>query len=183
MRYVKTNKKRGFTVMESIVAFTILSLSVTAFSGIIVNSMRNFRNSQEKYVAAKIAQEGMELAVNKKDNNVQCVESNVACPLSTWQENLIGSFKVESARPEKLLPNHVFDDFEQDEYICVLDVPPQDRGKFGYCPGQGQGVVFPAQYTREIAITSIDAQSVRIQSIVRWGDDKSIVLEAYLFSN
>lgn len=173
--------QRGFTVMETIMAFSILTLALSGFSGMMVSSLKSFRLSQEKYVAAKIAQEGIELAVNKKDNHVQCVKADPSCPLSDWQENLLGSFEVESGRSTELRPQSSFQSYDSNHVICVKRNPPKDFGKFGYCSAEPQ-YNLSANYNREVIITRLNANSVQVRSVVRWKNNKSLTLESLLFS-
>jgi hypothetical protein len=182
---VKTSQKRGFTVMENIMAFSILTLSLAGFSGMAVTSLKSFRMSQDKYIAAKIAQEGIELATNKKVNHMECVTGNPGCPITTWQQNLLGDFMPESADTTDLLPANSFPAFNSTKKICIIRVPPKDTGKFGYCDGIGTiGVDYPQNFRREVKITAVNSYSVLAQSIVTWntnGTAKSLKLESILF--
>lgn len=173
------NTKAGFTIMETIIGFSILSLSLAGFSGMVVTSLKSFRDAQEKYIAAKIAQDGLELAINKKDNHVQCVAADPTCPITSWQQNLIGSFQVEAAKPNQLRPNSTFSAYSSANIVCLLE-PSPNKGKFGYI-GTGACGDLPAKYTREVTITSIDLNSVLAKSTVRW-KGKTLTLETLLFS-
>lgn len=180
--------KAGFTVMETIMGFAILMLSLSGFSGMVVSSLRSFRASQDKYLAAKIAQEGIELTTNKKDNHVQCMKSDPGCTLSTWQDNLapvagVGSFEVESGRYSELRPQNQFGSFSNTRVICLKKAPPTDYGKFGYCPDSSYILRNLSQsYTREVQISRLGANAVLVKSIVNWKGGKNLTLETVLFS-
>lgn len=175
----RPHKNGGFTIVEILASFLLLTLVFSGFAGIIVNSLKNFRNSQEKYIAAKIAQEGIELAVNKKDNHVTCVFADPSCPIATWQENLLGTFEVEAADTSKLLPNNQFNPFNASRFLCILEHPSMDAGKYGYC---SSGAYLSPKYTRQVTITSLNSYSVIIKSIVTWRSTKTLTLETIVYS-
>lgn len=172
--------------MESVVGFSILTLVLAGFSGMAVVSLKNFRTSQERYVAAKIAQEGIELVTNKKDNHVQCVFGNPSCPISDWQTNLVdpisgrGDFEVESGDTTKLLVTGQFASFDPTRRICILNNPWKDRGKYGYCNGLGNGVEVVPGYTREVEIIRLSSYNILVRSTVLWRN-QSLALETVLF--
>jgi hypothetical protein len=170
----------GFTVMELIVSFTILSLSLAGFTGMMVSSIRDYRNAEERYTAAKIAQEGMELAQNKKDNNVQCIAANVDCPLSDWQDDLVGDFQVDATRTGDLVPGGRFAAYNSTNYVCIVTSPASQAGKFGYCGASGY---LAPKYTREVKITALNDHEVSVVTTVKWDSSKSIVLQSLLFSD
>ena len=104
---MKFKTKNGFTLLELLVSALILSAVLSIFFGVSVSSLRSFEAAKQRYLAAKIAQEGMELAVNKRDNNLLCIDSG--CPhIANWQEKLIGSFEVDAPEKNCLLAHQTF---------------------------------------------------------------------------
>lgn len=63
------NKKRGFTVLESIVAITILSLSISGVFTSIQQSLSQATMSKDEVKAYYLAQEAMEMIRNIRDTN------------------------------------------------------------------------------------------------------------------
>ncbi len=62
-------KTKGETILETIIAFTILALGVT-FAGMIMStSIRNMNNSKNRIIAVNIAREGIEAVRNIRDTN------------------------------------------------------------------------------------------------------------------
>lgn len=61
----------GFTLVESMVAITILSTSLAVILGILANSFTFSRFAGDQVTATLLATEGIEYVTNARDNNVQ----------------------------------------------------------------------------------------------------------------
>lgn len=177
--------KNGFTLLETLVAISILVLVLAGFFSLVVISLRSFEVSKQKYLAAKIAQEGIELLVNKRDNNVFCIEGGGSCAISDWRENLIeggiGSWEVDATKTNQLiaLPAQKFKIYDPSRFICIVEVGPY-IGMFGYCPVK----YLSGNFTREVEVTGLSNEKILVKSIVRWQDrgiPKELILEEVLF--
>ena len=62
--------KKGFTLIESLVAIFILTISVTALLGVVSQSVFNSSYAKNKVVAVSLAQEGIELVRNIQDTKL-----------------------------------------------------------------------------------------------------------------
>jgi prepilin-type N-terminal cleavage/methylation domain-containing protein len=175
-----SHRHKGFTLLETLIAILILSAVLSGFISVVIISLRSFETAKQKYLAAKIGQEGMELLINKKDNNVICVESG-SCPISDWQENLIGSWEVDATEINSLLPAQTFNSYDPSNYICIIETGP-DAGMFGYC-GDPKNYI-DGNFTRELNVISLGNENILVKSIVRWknrGISKELTLEEILF--
>ena len=171
----------GFTLLETLVSFTIITLSLVSIITLAASSVQSFHNAKHQYLATKTSQEGMELAINKRDNNVLCMKSN-SCSLSSWQDNLIGTWTVDATDTDRLLANRTFRTYNASDLICVKTNPPRDRGKFGICQGSEQPL--QGDYNRSVSITSLSAQAILVRSTVTWRTrlfPRSVVAEQVLF--
>lgn len=63
------NMKRGFTLIESLIAISILTIAVTASMSLTVNSLATVKLSKNQLIASGLAQETLELIRNQRDNN------------------------------------------------------------------------------------------------------------------
>ena len=61
--------KKGFSIVETMVAITVLLIGVVAPMSLAADGVRAARLSQDQIVAFYLAQEGIELVKNKRDNN------------------------------------------------------------------------------------------------------------------
>src|SRR3989344_8296812 len=177
---MKFKTKNGFTLLELLVSALILSAVLSIFFGVSVSSLRSFEAAKQRYLAAKIAQEGMELAVNKRDNNRLCIDSG--CPhITNWQEKLIGSFEVDATETNRLLANQTFKVYDPTNYLCLIDSGPI-AGMFSYCGNPNKYIY--GNFRREVNISAIDGDKILVKSRVDWetrGTLKSLILEEMLF--
>lgn len=179
--------ERGFILIEAIVSITLLVMTVGAVMGATTLSFEGYRTAQKNYTAAKIAQEGIELVVNKRDNHSHCVSSNEDCPIEQWHQNLRGTWQVDATKPEQLLPENTFDTYDSDHVLCKVTDPEKDIGKFGYCD-EVTGEVIRGNYNRKVEVSNIPGgggglNKVRVESTVTWDEDKSYTLEEVLFGS
>ena len=178
----KKNKEGGFSLLETLVAILIITVVLSSFMSLVTLSLKSFNTAKQRYIAAKIAQEGMELAVSKRNNNLFCVQVGTGCTISNWQDNLIGSWEVDATKVEQLLPGEEFSQFDDSDYICLAEIPASHRGRFGYCNNPLEYV--RGNYTREVVITSLGPEKILLKSIVKWTDRllaKQLVFEEVLF--
>lgn len=201
---VTTQEEKGFTLVEALVSFAILTLALAAFISSTTTAMESFKHAEKMHLASKIANEGIEMVINKKDNHTTCYKRG-GC--SDWRDNFpAGSFEVSSARPEELLPGEQFSGYDDTGWkprnICFLDSAGGGgggiglEGKFGYCTGpgnasphvDGDGDVIPGNFKREVKITSLgdggspnNPDGFQVDSIVRWEGGNEISLRVYLY--
>jgi type II secretory pathway pseudopilin PulG len=88
--------KKGFTLIETLVAITILMLTVTAIIGLISNIIVTTRNSERSIVADYLMQEGLEYMRNNRDNALNNGAtwfdfSNPICPSGGYITTMTGA--------------------------------------------------------------------------------------------
>lgn len=79
----KLTATRGFTLVETLVAVFILTVAIVSPMSIASQALSSARYAKEQVTAFYLAQEGIELARNIRDNNVLSVV--------TWNEGTLGS--------------------------------------------------------------------------------------------
>lgn len=187
-------KTKGFTLVEALVAFSVLTIALGAFISSTTTSIKTFRSVEKSYLANEIAKEGMEIVTSKMSNSYKaCVVLNKC---DDWRLGLgDGSYEVSSFRYGELMPEELFSGFDEGDSrprpLCFLadeiqdggpPVPtPGSKGRFGYCTGtlderDSGGEIIAGNFYREIVITSLgngnskdDPEGIRVQSIVKWG--------------
>lgn len=76
---LKTGKnKRGFSILELVIAMFVLTVGIVGALNLIVSTMNNSINTRKAVVAAGLAQEGVELARNIRDNNLLLAKSDIS---------------------------------------------------------------------------------------------------------
>ena len=61
--------KQGFSLIEVLVSLFVLSVGITAIAILMVNNIKNLQTSKNQTIASMLAQEGIELVRNYRDNN------------------------------------------------------------------------------------------------------------------
>ncbi|MBN2087586.1 hypothetical protein JW758_04515 [Candidatus Peregrinibacteria bacterium] len=61
--------KRGETILETVIAVSILAIGVTLSSTLMASSLRNMNSSKSRVIAVNIAREGIEAVRNIRDTN------------------------------------------------------------------------------------------------------------------
>lgn len=185
----KNKKNTAFTLIELIVSIAIISVLIVSFTSVTLLSMHSVTSSEQKYLAAKIAQEGMELLLNKKENHVMAIENGKKIEGSDdWQTNLLGpgeasaSWKVDAVKAEELLHTGKFDTFDSGKYLCFETNLP-NRGKFTQECGGAEKI--PGDFTREVVVEKRGYEDrIFVKSIVRWknkGLARELILEGLFF--
>ncbi len=172
------NNKKGFTLIETLVAVIILSIALQAFVSVVALGLKSYREAKDRYLATKIGQEGMELIINKRDNHVQCILANSCNNLGgNWQTNLVSntSYEVDATDKNAQKPTGQFSAFNANHYLCI-----KDDGRFGYCTGNAY---LPAKFTREVKVVAVDSKKINVITKVKWGAGKELVLQEILFTN
>jgi type II secretory pathway pseudopilin PulG len=202
----RPSKQSGFTLIEAMVAIGVLLVTLVAFVSFADISIRAFATARERYLAAKIAQEGMELITNKRDNNILCLKSGTCtlrCRLnqSDWRLDLARragnscifgnqaiQWQIDATLPNQLLPNN--NAGGNDLTATTLNtVPPiclgtgVHAGKFKHC-ATGETPI-KGSYRRVIEVRSgWSSAALEVRSIVEWtsrNGPQSLTLQQILF--
>lgn len=71
VKYLKQkNKKNGFTLVETLIAISIFSVSIITMMSILGSGIANTNYAKNKMVASYLAQEGIEYVRNMRDNAI-----------------------------------------------------------------------------------------------------------------
>lgn len=70
--------KSGFSLIEVLITLVILSVGITGVSTLMTGNIRNSVETKNQIIASELAQEGLELVKNLKDNNSLVFATEVA---------------------------------------------------------------------------------------------------------
>jgi len=171
------NKKNGFTLIETIVAITIFTVGSLAAVGVIGQSLKLPKKTQDQVVAAHIAQEGIEIVRNIRDSNFT----------SGFNEDWdIGIFYGQPTGTFQGCVQYNMDNVDQDctsfglgSYVLKFD---DANGVFTHDTG------VDSQFTRTITITKYDfnadniSDQMLVESDVTWPGGNSVHLQEDLFN-
>lgn len=147
----------GFTLVETMVAIFILMIAVISPMSIASHALSSARFAKEQVTAFYLAQEGVELARNIRDNNVLSG--------TTWSEGTLGQASLGSAcysaegcmiEPTNLLVTNC-------QIGCdILNI--DENGIYTY---NTTGTI-PSAFTRTVKVTKLSASEISISSVISW---------------
>ncbi len=179
MNHLK-NYKKGFTLVETLVAVSILSLSIVAAFTAVQIGLQSSYVAKDQITAFYLVQEGMEAIRNVRDNNALRTLNGESV---SWLEGLAASGSD---------PCYFGNTCTVDAPLKVLARCP---GSFGSCPPLKRDPVSlllgytsnwtPTNFTREIQLQRISSNEVNITMSLSWvtrGVTKSFQVTESLFS-
>jgi len=153
----KFNLQKGFTLIESLVAISILVVAVTGAYGAATAGIASGIFSKDQTIAIYLAQEGIEQIRNMRDNN--------GLTSQPWMTNIAASGN-DACNFGKVC---TVDAFNNSINRCsgagqcpVLQEDPVN-GFYGYTAGWTNTI-----YDREITLTQINSHEVAINVNVKW---------------
>lgn len=162
MRYEK-----GFTLVELLVALFVVTTAFTAIAALMSQNIRSSTFTETQLQAVFLAQEGVEIVRNIRDDNVKAGRN--------WNEGLgNGEYAVQYDVRELLTGG------EHEEVLMITE-----DGFFTYDQGDSTG------FRRVVEILStLDEESeqhLRVTSRVTWqspgGEEENVVVETRLYDN
>lgn len=172
--------RSGFTLVETLVAISILSLSITATFTAVQNGIQNSTIAKDQTTAFYLAQEAMEFIKNKRDENALHSISEQPNPTTHWLTGLSDVTSdpcyfgkvCEIDSPAKTITQCgvSFDS-------CPVLLQDSSTGLFGYTVGWN-----PTIFKREIQFRQVVADrevevTIRMGWTSRWGNKEFKVTE------
>lgn len=173
-----SEKQRGFTILESIVAIAILSLSIAGAFTVVQQSLSQATAAKDEVQAFYLAQEAVEVIRNLRDNN-QIARVKSGNPASiNWLTNIIAlntdcAFnKICKVDGNTMAVSSCGDNWGDCQYLR------QDYSTqlFGYNPSWIQ-----TNFKREVKIESVDSDKIAVTVRVTWGKILTRKFEAKVY--
>jgi len=163
----KLKKESGFTLLEVIVAIFILTVGVGGSFVLIQQTLSASLMAQSRLIAAYLAQEGIEVVRNIRDNNwLEQRESLQVPPLPLWNDGLDGcqfpncceaDYETDTPLSYPSLSTFTECNFDDLSYLNI-----DSKGFYGYS-GDTQ-----TRFKRKIFIEWIDDSKIKISVVVEW---------------
>lgn len=185
MTYNSKKNKKGFTLVETMVAITILLVAVVGPMSYIGNSVSQIYYSRDQIIASNLAMEGIEGVRQIRDSNL----------LQRWIDGTTGSGYSPPSNPK--YHDNIYGPpacHAQDCIIEMSSVPPVLSVCNGACTGvlnQNASGFFthnagtPTKFTRLLRVNTVNSDEFQIISTVTWqtsgGATKTVVLSENLF--
>lgn len=171
LNYFKKNIKisHGFTLVETLVAISILTLSILAGFTAVNNGIKSSLTVKNQITAFYLTQEAMELIKNKRDDNALNFINEAATTWLTGMSAVVGDacYFGKTCR---------IDTIDRAVTDCALDiggvcinllqdtvVTSATKGMYGY-----NGSWTQTNFRRSIQFTSISTDEVRVTITISW---------------
>jgi len=172
----------GFTLVETLVAIAILLIAVLAPMHIVNQSIKASVGSREQLTATFLAQEGIEVIIRLRDNDVLDTDDD-----ETWD------WKNDTGQLGHLIEacvdgtgcdyDFVSDDFVSCDADCLLYFDAEGTDGVYYSHDDSYTAT---PFTREITVAEVSPQEAKITSTVSWysavaGQDVQVQVESRVF--
>lgn len=114
--FTKYNVRRGFSMIEALVAITVLTLGVITPLSMLAKSLADASYARNQITAFFLAQEGQEMIINKRDNN------RLGGHTDGDPDERVGTYWLGGANFGDCIDRNPGGDFNTD--VCYID--PQD---------------------------------------------------------
>lgn len=155
-------KNRGFTLIETLIAITILIMAVTGAFAAAQNGLSSAVFSKDQVIAFYLAQEGVEFVRNARDENGLSSSCNgSACWLNGIASGpgdpcYSGACKVDPLQGSGQITS------------CNGDCPVLKLDSNGFYTYSNSNNTTPTIFTRTIIVTRLSDHEARISSTVSW---------------
>lgn len=190
MKKMSRQKNRGFTLIETLVAISIFSVSILAMMAVLADGISDTNYVKKKIIATYLAQEGIEYMRNMRDTFVLYDPTSPATGFLNGFNSTFANIGCGNAN------GCYFDDRNvnygtQDRPIalqtlvtaCGASCPPllydNTTGKYGYVSGAN------SDFIRKVKVNQINADEIKISSTVFWtqgSGNYSVTLSENLFN-
>jgi len=179
---VQQSNKKSFTLIEVILAISILTIAVGGSFALIQQTLVSSSLNQSELVASYLTQEGIEIVRNIRDNN--WLEQR-AVPDTSWDDDLTvcqnpncceGDYKTDIPPSSAVLASFSASacDFNNLHYLNI-----DENGFYSYS-GTTQ-----TQFKRKINVTKVNADTLEVSVDVQWqerGRTHNIKAQDYLYN-
>lgn len=166
--------KRGFTLVEALIAISILIIGILSGFILVTRALYNVSVIQDRLTASFLAQEGIELVRNIRDTNYIKILNNQTV---NWRDNLQdGCYIIESNVMNQ-------ENIKLKEINCGNAPNLKYNDSFNIYTYSDLGN--PTPFYREIKIETINNNEIRVISFIKWTTKNikfDLTIEDHLFN-
>ena len=149
LKFKIQNCKKGFTLMEVIVSLGVIIAALVGVMALVTFSVSSIRVNKSRIIASNLAQEGLEIVRNIRDNNWLNYKRSV----SNWRDGLAsGNYLVQ---------------FDTENLLVFSSTPLKINPAGRYQYNSGSDTLF---YSK-ISIEHIGDNQIKVISQIDWQED------------
>jgi len=167
------SKSSAFTLVEVLIAISILIIGILSGFILVTRALYNVAVIKDRLTASFLAQEGIELTRQIRDSNFLRILNEESI---SWNNGLeTGSYIIKS-------------NVEGEELIQLVPITPSEAPDFLYNDAlkiYNYSTGEPTTFNREIKITTISNDEIRVESIMQWKTrtiDFDLFVEDHLYN-
>lgn len=165
MIYKKTLRK-GFTLVEILIAISILSIAILATFTAVSNSLKSTNFSEDQTAAYYLADEALEYIRNRRDSNaIQHINNLGSAGSFPWLSG-VAQIASDPCYPGKVcyvdIPNNTIGTCASNAASCPVLQYNASSGLYQYTTGTA------TQFKRSLAFTAINSTEMSITVSVAW---------------
>jgi len=165
-------KSRGFTLVEALVALSILLTGIISGFILVTRALYNAKVIQDRLTASFLAQEGIELVRKIRDTNYV---KNINGVSTNWNNGLAdGSYYISVDPDSNPKQVKISEKYNEDQESKIPNLK-RDENNFQY--GFNYKYGDETNFKRIIRIKTIDSNHLRVQSVVAWNTRNISFLE------
>lgn len=197
MKKKKNQKNKGFTLIETFVAITILLISILGPLSAVAKFYADNTYARHQIAAAFLAQDGLESSINIWENHKLKYqeESPGGCDVAPLGYEWLGPLRVckDGCNPDSL-SGEIVTGCDADDGCPVYK--PRDENADQYFYASSDPSRIPSEYTRLIKVENIEAddpdnnpnlRAAKITATVKWKDKgkpaRPVVIETRIIQN
>lgn len=185
MKSINFKNNRGFTVLEAIVAISILSISITGVFASVQKGLQQSTVAKDEVRAYYLAQEAVEIIKNKRDSN-QLVRI-ISNPSATWLDGIISQCPFGRVCAVDAVNFNTITNCGSSWGSCpLLNQNLTSSGNQAYLYSYSAGGNWRAtNFRREIQLESVSATEISVTVLVTWTNGtatRQFKAKAYLFN-
>ena len=172
----------GFTLIESLVAITVLTVAIAAPLTLASQSLASAYTARDQVIAFNLAQDAIETVRAQRDNNILDILKNAAT--ISWLNNMEVQLVDEAAKPFMVdslsLTNNFLPCPSSDPASCNNLLFDASTGFYGHEYGN------TSKFKRYVTITEVpntDGQEVKVSAVVEWSSGISSTRKVLIEEN
>lgn len=166
--------KKGFSFVEVLVCVVIVAIVTSALMGLVVQNLAAAQLTRDRFIAANLAQEGIEIIVNFRSNNWLAYPStfNSDGSLTNWRGTACSDGNANYCLLMSVSPSDFVASYNSQRlYPATASNITLRRDATGrYCndaiDGCNSGT--PSPFTRRITLQNVSGHQFKVVSTVSW---------------